>query len=184
MNSFQLLNVKKEIIKNNYLNSNDQKEIESYYIDDINNSKIFSGNKKVQDNIINNNYKNEILKTEIISLDKNNINYFENIRKENGANINKINENFENNEHLNYYNKYKMNIMENCINKLNFDYSDGNYSNTNIHNYLINDDQNKNIFPNKDILNEIENKNTHKNNISKKDVKKEQLINYLIIRNN
>ena len=177
VNSFQLLNVKKEIIKNNYLNSNDQKEIESYYIDDINNSKIFSGNKKVQDNIINNNYKNEILKTEIISLDKNNINYFENIRKENGANINKINENFENNEHLNYYNKYKMNIMENCINKLNFDYSDGNYSNTNIHNYLINDDQNKIIFPNKDILNEIENKNTHKNNISKKDVKKEQLIN-------
>ena len=57
------------------------------------------------------------------------------------------------NEDSDLYNKYnKMNIMGNCLNKLFFDYSDGNYPNTTNYNYLKGDSQDKNIIINKEII--------------------------------
>ena len=57
------------------------------------------------------------------------------------------------NEESDINNKYnKINIMGNCLNKLFFDYSDGNYPNTTNYNYLKGDSQDKNIIINKEII--------------------------------
>ena len=57
------------------------------------------------------------------------------------------------NEELDINSKYnKINIMGNCLNKLFFDYSDGNYPNTSNYNYLKGDNQDKNIIINKEII--------------------------------
>ena len=178
VNSFQLLNIKQKVNKNNFLNSDDKKEIQNN-LDNKNYNEIVSENKKEQDNILTNDYENEEKITKIITSDeKNLINSVENLKEENEYNLNEFNKNIDNKEQLDDNNNYyKINIMENCLNKLYFDYSDGNYPNTNIYNYLINDEQNKNMIINKEIINRIVNQNDDKKNIKKKDLKKEQIIN-------
>ena len=96
----------------------------------------------------------------------------------------------EEQENLNKYNKSR--LMKNCLNKLFFDYSDGNYSGSNKYKYLNEEEQNKenkNIILNKELIfrkNENEEKvlNTVENNgsINKQIINKENL-NHILSNN-
>ena len=97
--------------------------------------------------------------------------------------INKIKEKDKNDNQENLNKYYKANIMENCLNKLFFDYSDGNYTYANNYNYTNDENINENIIINKEkLVKKVENikpkfetdylindeKNINKNNFNQK----------------
>ena len=97
--------------------------------------------------------------------------------------INKIKEKGKNDNQENLNKYYKANIMENCLNKLFFDYSDGNYTYANNYNYTNDENINENIIINKEkLVKKVENikpkfetdylindeKNINKNNFNQK----------------
>jgi hypothetical protein len=121
--------------------SKGRKETESDFKEDNINFMIFSGINKDQEKkeILNNDDENNL--QEIIYSDDNSLNLNDNIKEEN-KNENKeifyINKNVINADKLENSNNYnKINIMENCLNKLYFDYSDGNYTNSSIKFYKL-----------------------------------------------
>ena len=171
VNSFQLLNKKKDVRINNYIkqtNNTEEEELKEKiingdspknYLEYLKIQKIKNVLKNNEPKLINLHKKNDV---DDIELDKN----YEKIGYDN---INKklleINENKNEyqgkKEALDLYNKYnKMNIMGSCLNKLFFDYSDGNYSSPTNHNYLIEAHQNSNII--KEIITKEKNENNIK----------------------
>ena len=155
VNSLQFLKIKKEKIENSYIISKRRKEIENDLKEDNMNFMIFSGNKKRKEEkeILNNDSLQEIIYS-----DDNGLNLKNNIKeeiKDEKKEINYIHKNVTNIDNLENLSNYnKMNIMENCLNKLYFDYSDGNYTNSNNYKYLNNDSQDSNIIINKKIINQ------------------------------
>mgnify|MGYP007070189059 CR=1 FL=1 len=131
---------------------------------------------------INNNYIKELNQEKIILPDNNvkrdekdeNDKFVEEI-------INKIKnqDKIEEQENLNKYNKSR--LMKNCLNKLFFDYSDGNYSGSNKYKYLNEEEQNKqnkNIILNKEIIfQKNENEEKDMNTVEKNGSINRQIIN-------
>ena len=186
VNSLQFLKIKKEKIQNNYMISKGRKETESDFKEDNINFMIFSGINKDQEKkeILNNDDENNL--QEIIYSDDNSLNLNDNIKEEN-KNENKeifyINKNVINADKLENSNNYnKINIMENCLNKLYFDYSDGNYTNSNNYKYLNSESQENNIIINKKIINK-KFENIGKN-IKNNEVINEPIINDFQLKNN
>ena len=186
VNSLQFLKIKREKIKNNYIISKGRKETESDFKEDNINFMIFSGINKDQEKkeILNNDDENNL--QEIIYSDDNSLNLNDNIKEEN-KNENKeifyINKNVINADKLENSNNYnKINIMENCLNKLYFDYSDGNYTNSNNYKYLNSESQESNIIINKKIINK-KFENIGKN-IKNNEVINEPIINDFQLKNN
>ena len=186
VNSLQFLKIKREKIQNNYMISKGRKETESDFKEDNINFMIFSGINKDQEKkeILNNDDENNL--QEIIYSDDNSLNLNDNIKDEN-KNENKeifyINKNVINADKLENSNNYnKINIMENCLNKLYFDYSDGNYTNSNNYKYLNSESQENNIIINKKIINK-KFENIGKN-IKNNEVINEPIINDFQLKNN
>ena len=186
VNSLQFLKIKREKIQNNYMISKGRKETESDFKEDNINFMIFSGINKDQEKkeILNNDDENNL--QEIIYSDDNSLNLNDNIKEEN-KNENKeifyINKNVINADKLENSNNYnKINIMENCLNKLYFDYSDGNYTNSNNYKYLNSESQESNIIINKKIINK-KFENIGKN-IKNNEVINEPIINDFQLKNN
>ena len=186
VNSLQFLKIKREKIQNNYMISKGRKETESDFKEDNINFMIFSGINKDQEKkeILNNDDENNL--QEIIYSDDNSLNLNDNIKEEN-KNENKeifyINKNVINADKLENSNNYnKINIMENCLNKLYFDYSDGNYTNSNNYKYLNSKSQESNIIINKKIINK-KFENIGKN-IKNNEVINEPIINDFQLKNN
>ena len=186
VNSLQFLKIKREKIQNNYMISKGRKETESDFKEDNINFMIFSGINKDQEKkeILNNDADNNL--QEIIYSDDNSLNLNDNIKEEN-KNENKeifyINKNVINADKLENSNNYnKINIMENCLNKLYFDYSDGNYTNSNNYKYLNSEGQESNIIINKKIINK-KFENIGKN-IKNNEVINEPIINDFQLKNN
>ena len=186
VNSLQFLKIKREKIQNNYMISKGRKETESDFKEDNINFMIFSGINKDQEKkeILNNDDDNNL--QEIIYSDDNSLNLNDNIKEEN-KNENKeifyINKNVINADKLENSNNYnKINIMENCLNKLYFDYSDGNYTNSNNYKYLNSESQENNIIINKKIINK-KFENIGKN-IKNNEVINEPIINDFQLKNN
>ena len=186
VNSLQFLKIKREKIQNNYMISKGRKETESDFKEDNINFMIFSGINKDQEKkeILNNDDENNL--QEIIYSDDNSLNLNDNIKEEN-KNENKeifyINKNVINADKLENSNNYnKINIMENCLNKLYFDYSDGNYTNSNNYKYLNSGSQESNIIINKKIINK-KFENIGKN-IKNNEVINEPIINDFQLKNN
>ena len=186
VNSLQFLKIKREKIQNNYMISKGRKETESDFKEDNINFMIFSGINKDQEKkeILNNDDDNNL--QEIIYSDDNSLNLNDNIKEEN-KNENKeifyINKNVINADKLENSNNYnKINIMENCLNKLYFDYSDGNYTNSNNYKYLNSEGQESNIIINKKIINK-KFENIGKN-IKNNEVINEPIINDFQLKNN
>ena len=186
VNSLQFLKIKREKIQNNYMISKGRKETESDFKEDNINFMIFSGINKDQEKkeILNNDDENNL--QEIIYSDDNSLNLNDNIKDEN-KNENKeifyINKNVINADKLENSNNYnKINIMENCLNKLYFDYSDGNYTNSNNYKYLNSEGQESNIIINKKIINK-KFENIGKN-IKNNEVINEPIINDFQLKNN
>ena len=186
VNSLQFLKIKREKIQNNYMISKGRKETESDFKEDNINFIIFSGINKDQEKkeILNNDDENNL--QEIIYSDDNSLNLNDNIKDEN-KNENKeifyINKNVINADKLENSNNYnKNNIMENCLNKLYFDYSDGNYTNSNNYKYLNSEGQESNIIINKKIINK-KFENIGKN-IKNNEVINEPIINDFQLKNN
>lgn len=186
VNSLQFLKIKREKIQNNYMISKGRKETESDFKEDNINFMIFSGINKDQEKkeILNNDDENNL--QEIIYSDDNSLNLNDNIKDEN-KNENKeifyINKNVINADKLENSNNYnKINIMENCLNKLYFDYSDGNYTNSNNYKYLNSGSQESNIIINKKIINK-KFENIGKN-IKNNEVINEPIINDFQLKNN
>ena len=185
VNSLQFLKIKREKIQNNYMISKGRKETESDFKEDNINFMIFSGINKDQEKkeILNNDDENNL--QEIIYSDDNSLNLNDNIKDEN-KNENKeifyINKNVINADKLENSNNYnKINIMENCLNKLYFDYSDGNYTNSNNYKYLNNESQENNIINKKIINKKFENIGK---NIKNNEVINEPIINDFQLKNN
>ena len=165
MNSLQILSDKKNILKKNNLYLEEKKETETEIYNNINKiNNYFSEN-----NIIHENKKEKIIddkknniKMEISPI-KNHIVVFDNVKNSKAKTIKKEN-NYKNKEvykkdRLIDFDKYnKKNIMENCLNKLFFDYSDGNYLNPNNYKYLNDDNEDSNIIIKKEIVNKKEEK--------------------------
>lgn len=190
VNSLQFSNIKKEHIKKNIVNL--KAKIETRNKNDFDKNKadnIFSQNnipfikeseKIINDNKIDlprvisddiNNYtkKNNEEKADLYLI-KDEINY--KIKdKEKEVNANKENEDKYN----------KINVMEKCLNRLFFDYSDGNYVNSNNYKYKNDDNQENNIIINKEIMNKREEKYDidDKNNIKFDDLIDDKTINDL-----
>ena len=186
VNSLQFLKIKREKIQNNYMISKGRKETESDFKEDNINFMIFSGINKDQEKkeILNNDDENNL--KEIIYSDDNSLNLNDIIKDEN-KNENKeifyINKNVINADKLENSNNYnKINIMENCLNKLYFDYSDGNYTNSNNYKYLNSKSQESNIIINKKIINK-KFENIGKN-IKNNEVINEPIINDFQLKNN
>ena len=186
VNSLQFLKIKREKIQNNYMISKGRKETESDFKEDNINFMIFSGINKDQEKkeILNNDDENNL--QEIIYSDDNTLNLNDNIKEEH-KNENKeifyINKNVINADKLENSNNYnKINIMENCLNKLYFDYSDGNYTNSNNYKYLNSEIQESNIIINKKIINK-KFENIGKN-IKNNEVINEPIINDFQLKNN
>ena len=186
VNSLQFLKIKREKIQNNYMISKGRKETESDFKEDNINFMIFSGINKDQEKkeILNNDDDNNL--QEIIYSDDNSLNLNDIIKDEN-KNENKeifyINKNVINADKLENSNNYnKINIMENCLNKLYFDYSDGNYTNSNNYKYLNSEGQESNIIINKKIINK-KFENIGKN-IKNNEVINEPIINDFQLKNN
>ena len=186
VNSLQFLKIKREKIQNNYMISKGRKETESDFKEDNINFMIFSGINKDQEKkeILNNDDENNL--QEIIYSDDNSLNLNDNIKDEN-RNENKeifyINKNVINADKLENSNNYnKINIMENCLNKLYFDYSDGNYTNSNNYKYLNSEGRESNIIINKKIINK-KFENIGKN-IKNNEVINEPIINDFQLKNN
>ena len=162
VNSFQLLNKKKDVRINNYIkqtNNTEEEELKEKiingdspknYLEYLKIQKIKNVLKNNEPKLINLHKKNDV----DIELDNNyeKIGYDNIDKKLFEINDNK-NEYQGEKEALDLYNKYnKMNIMGSCLNKLFFDYSDGNYSSPTNHNYLKEEHQNNNIIINKEII--------------------------------
>ena len=162
VNSFQLVDQNKDVINNNY-KIKEKNDVEENLLKE----KIVNGDTpktyleylKIQKikNVLKNNEPKIIHMKE---KDYNDITFdLDNEKKENNnlnkriIEINNKSELYDKNQTLDIYNKYnKINIMGNCLNKLFFDYSDGNYPNTTNYNYLKEDNQDKNIIINKEII--------------------------------
>ena len=165
VNSLQILSDKKNILKKNNLYLEEKKETETEIYNNINKiNNYFSEN-----NIIHENKKEKIIddkknniKMEISPI-KNHMVVFDNVKNSKAKTIKKEN-NYKNKEvykkdRLIDFDKYnKKNIMENCLNKLFFDYSDGNYLNPNNYKYLNDDNEDSNIIIKKEIVNKKEEK--------------------------
>ena len=163
VNSFQLMEQNNDVINNNY-----KIKEKNYVEENILKEKIVNGDNpktyleylKIQK--IKNVLKNKEPKI-IYMQEKNNndITFDINNEKKENNNLNKkiieINSNkselYDKNQTLDIHDKYnKINVMGNCLNKLFFDYSDGNYPNTTNYNYLKEDNSDKNIIINKEII--------------------------------
>ena len=183
VNSLQFLKIKKEKIENSYIISKRRKEVENDLKEDNMNFMIFSGNKKRKEekDILNNDSLQEIIYS-----DDNGLNLKNNIKeeiKDEKKEINYIHKNVTNIDNLENLSNYnKMNIMESCLNKLYFDYSDGNYTNSNNYKYLNNDSQDSNIIINKKIINQKFEK--IRKNIKNNEVINEPIINDFQPENN
>ena len=184
VNSLKFSKINKEnIINNNITLKEKEDEIdlkEKNEIEFLSEKK----NENINNHIING-YKN-YLKTN--TPDKNdvkinNTEYNKDDNKKVNEIINKIKEKDKNDNQENLNKYYKANIMENCLNKLFFDYSDGNYTYANNYNYTNDENLNENIIINKEkLVKKVENikpkfetdylindeKNINKNNFNQK----------------
>ena len=184
VNSLKFSKINKEnIINNNITLKEKEDEInlkEKNEIEFLSEKK----NENINNNIING-YQN-YLKTN--TPDKNdvkinNTEYNKDDNKKVNEIINKIKEKDKNDNQENLNKYYKANIMENCLNKLFFDYSDGNYTYANNYNYTNDENINENIIINKEkLVKKVENikpkfetdylindeKNINKNNFNQK----------------
>ena len=184
VNSLKFSKINKEnIINNNITLKEKEDEIdlkEKNEIEFLSEKK----NENINNHIING-YKN-YLKTN--TPDKNdvkinNTEYNKDDNKKVNEIINKIKEKDKNDNQENLNKYYKANIMENCLNKLFFDYSDGNYTYANNYNYTNDENINENIIINKEkLVKKVENikpkfetdylindeKNINKNNFNQK----------------
>ena len=184
VNSLKFSKINKEnIINNNITLKEKEDEIdlkEKNEIEFLSEKK----NENINNHIING-YQN-YLKTN--TPDKNdakinNTEYNKNDNKKVNEIINKIKEKDKNDNQENLNKYYKANIMENCLNKLFFDYSDGNYTYANNYNYTNDENINENIIINKEkLVKKVENikpkfetdyvindeKNINKNNFNQK----------------
>ena len=184
VNSLKFSKINKEnIINNNITLKEKEDEID---LKEKNEIEFLSEKKKENiNNHIINGYKN-YLKTN--TPDKNdvkinNTEYNKDDNKKVNEIINKIKEKDKNDNQENLNKYYKANIMENCLNKLFFDYSDGNYTYANNYNYTNDENINENIIINKEkLVKKVENikpkfetdylindeKNINKNNFNQK----------------
>ena len=141
-------------------------------------------NENINNHIING-YQNYIKTntSEKNDVKINNTEYNKDDNKKVNEIINKIKEKGKNDNQENLNKYYKANIMENCLNKLFFDYSDGNYTYANNYNYTNDENINENIIINKEkLVKKVENikpkfetdylindeKNINKNNFNQK----------------
>ena len=184
VNSLKFSKINKEnIINNNITLKEKEDEIvlkEKNEIEFLSEKK----NENINNHIIND-YQN-YLKTntpEKNDIKINNTEYNKDDNKKVNEIINKIKEKDKNDNQENLNKYYKANIMENCLNKLFFDYSDGNYTYANNYNYTNDENINENIIINKEkLVKKVENikpkfetdyvindeKNINKNNFNQK----------------
>ena len=184
VNSLKFSKINKEnIINNNITLKEKEDEIdlkEKNEIEFLSEKK----NENINNHIING-YQN-YLKTntpEKNDVKINNTEYNKDDNKKVNEIINKIKEKDKNDNQENLNKYYKANIMENCLNKLFFDYSDGNYTYANNYNYPNDENINENIIINKEkLVKKVENikpkfetdylindeKNINKNNFNQK----------------
>ena len=184
VNSLKFSKINKEnIINNNITLKEKEDEInlkEKNEIEFLSEKK----NENINNHIIND-YQN-YLKTntpEKNDVKINNTEYNKDDNKKVNEIINKIKEKDKNDNQENLNKYYKANIMENCLNKLFFDYSDGNYTYANNYNYTNDENINENIIINKEkLVKKVENikpkfetdylindeKNINKNNFNQK----------------
>ena len=184
VNSLKFSKINKEnIINNNITLKEKEDEInlkEKNEIEFLSEKK----NENINNHIING-YQN-YLKTntpEKNDVKINNTEYNKDDNKKVNEIINKIKEKDKNDNQENLNKYYKANIMENCLNKLFFDYSDGNYTYANNYNYTNDENINENIIINKEkLVKKVENikpkfetdylindeKNINKNNFNQK----------------
>ena len=184
VNSLKFSRINKEnIINNNITLKEKEDEIdlkEKNEIEFLSEKK----NENINNHIING-YQN-YLKTntpEKNDVKINNTEYNKDDNKKVNEIINKIKEKDKNDNQENLNKYYKANIMENCLNKLFFDYSDGNYTYANNYNYTNDENINENIIINKEkLVKKVENikpkfetdylindeKNINKNNFNQK----------------
>ena len=153
VNSLKFSKINKEnIINNNITLKEKEDEInlkEKNEIEFLSEKK----NENINNHIING-YQN-YLKTntpEKNDVKINNTEYNKDDNKKVNEIINKIKEKDKNDNQENLNKYYKANIMENCLNKLFFDYSDGNYTYANNYNYTNDENINENIIINKEKL--------------------------------
>ena len=184
VNSLKFSKINKEnIINNNITLKEKEDEInlkEKNEIEFLSEKK----NENINNHIIND-YQNYIKTntSEKNDVKINNTEYNKDDNKKVNEIINKIKEKDKNDNQENLNKYYKANIMENCLNKLFFDYSDGNYTYANNYNYTNDDNINENIIINKEkLVKKVENikpkfetdylindeKNINKNNFNQK----------------
>jgi len=184
VNSLKFSKINKEnIINNNITLKEKEDEIdlkEKNEIEFLSEKK----NENINNHIING-YQNYIKTntSEKNDVKINNTEYNKDVNKKVNEIINKIKEKDKNDNQENLNKYYKANIMENCLNKLFFDYSDGNYTYANNYNYTNDENINENIIINKEkLVKKVENikpkfetdylindeKNINKNNFNQK----------------
>ena len=184
VNSLKFSKINKEnIINNNITLKEKEDEInlkEKNEIEFLSEKK----NENINNHIIND-YQNYIKTntSEKNDVKINNTEYNKDDNKKVNEIINKIKEKDKNDNQENLNKYYKANIMENCLNKLFFDYSDGNYTYANNYNYTNDENINENIIINKEkLVKKVENikpkfetdylindeKNINKNNFNQK----------------
>ena len=184
VNSLKFSKINKEnIINNNITLKEKEDEInlkEKNEIEFLSEKK----NENINNHIING-YQNYIKTntSEKNDVKINNTEYNKDDKKKVNEIINKIKEKDKNDNQENLNKYYKANIMENCLNKLFFDYSDGNYTYANNYNYTNDENINENIIINKEkLVKKVENiepkfetdylindeKNINKNNFNQK----------------
>ena len=184
VNSLRFSKINKEnIINNNITLKEKEDEIdlkEKNEIEFLSEKK----NENINNHIING-YQNYIKTntSEKNDVKINNTEYNKDDNKKVNEIINKIKEKDKNDNQENLNKYYKANIMENCLNKLFFDYSDGNYTYANNYNYTNDENINENIIINKEkLVKKVENikpkfetdylindeKNINKNNFNQK----------------
>ena len=184
VNSLKFSRINKEnIINNNITLKEKEDEInlkEKNEIEFLSEKK----NENINNHIING-YQNYIKTntSEKNDVKINNTEYNKDDNKKVNEIINKIKEKDKNDNQENLNKYYKANIMENCLNKLFFDYSDGNYTYANNYNYTNDENINENIIINKEkLVKKVENikpkfetdylindeKNINKNNFNQK----------------
>lgn len=191
VNSLQFSKMNKDNINNNnfdYYKKNEAEEnselnkLTKFYSD----NNIVYQNKKEK---FNNNSKINLKK--MIVPNKNYLQLNNNVQKSNRDVIRNVinDENIKNgkNNKLDNSHKYdKANIMEKCLNKLFFDYSDGNYLNSNNYKYLSDDNQDNNIIINKEIIKKKEEKkqeNNEHNNLVNEQIINNQDLNQISNKN-
>ena len=176
INSIQFLNDKKD----DYFYNEKKNKENSFKIEKIDEILSMDEEKDIKEEDLNNNCIQEVNQEKFISQE----NDFINDEEKNDNNkfveeiINKI-KNKDKNDEPKYFDKYnKSKLMKNCLNKLFFDYSDGNYSGSNKHKYLNEEQQNKNFIINKEIiLQKNENEEKVGNKVAPYDGMNKQIIN-------